>query len=289
MSRAELARNASFEQLSPEVGTLDEEALAELLDEDADEALAMLASMTGAMDRELRAAARRLAGRLMLEVARRGPVRSRRVGRIVTTRWRPDAGDLDVDASLDAIVAAKARRDAVEADDLRVRDWSRPDTALCLLLDRSGSMGGRPLATNAVAAAAVAWRNPDDYSVVSFARQAIVVKPQATPAGSVETVVDSVLALRGHGTTDLANALGAAGRQLRRSRAGRKVTVLLSDCRSNEPGDTHAAAAALDELVVVAPAADADEATAFASAVGARLSTIDGPSDVPAALAALLM
>lgn len=247
----------------------------------------MLASMTGAMDRQLRAVARRLAGRLMLDVARRGPVRSRRVGKIVTGRWRPDSGDLDVDGSLDVIVSAAARREAVAADDLRVRDWSRPDTALCLLLDRSGSMSGRPLATNAVAAAAVAWRNPDDYSVVSFARQAIVVKPQTT-VGSVETVVDSVLALRGHGTTDLANALGAAGRQLRRSRAGRRVAVLLSDCRSNEPGDTVAAASALDELVVIAPAADAEEATAFASATGARLATIDGPSDVPAALAAVL-
>ena len=34
----------------------------------------------------------------------------------------------------------------------------KPGTALCLLVDRSGSMGGEPLATAAVAAAAVAWR-----------------------------------------------------------------------------------------------------------------------------------
>lgn len=288
MTRAELGRNASFEQLSPDVGTIDEEALAVLLDEDPDEALATLAAMTAAMDRDLRAVARRLAGRLMLEVARRGPVARRRVGKVVTSRWRPDAGDLDVDASLDAIVAATARGEAVVGDDLRVRDWNRPDTALCLLVDRSGSMAGRPLATNAVAAAAVASRSPDDYSVVSFARQAIVVKPQGPADRAVETVVDAVLALRGHGTTDLANALAAAGRQLHRSRAGRRIVVLLSDCRSNEPGDAVAAAAGLDELTVIAPAADADEAAAFAAATGARIATIEGPSGIPAAFAAVL-
>ncbi len=78
-----------------------------------------------------------------------------------------------------------------------------------------------------------------------------------------------MLALRGHGTTDLAGALHAAGRQLARSGAGRKITVLLSDCRATEPGDVVAAASALDELAIVAPAGDAEEADALAAAVGA--------------------
>ena len=67
-------------------------------------------------------------------------------------------------------------------------------------------MSGKPLATNAVAAAAVAFRAPEDFSVVSFAKDSVVVKSQDGPA-AVETVVDGVLSLRGHGTTDLAGAL----------------------------------------------------------------------------------
>ena len=39
-------------------------------------------------------------------------------------------------------------------------------------------MTGRPLASNAVAAAAVAFRSPDDFSVVSFAKFSVVVKSQ---------------------------------------------------------------------------------------------------------------
>ena len=109
-----------------------------------------------------------------------------------------------------------------------------PGTAICLAVDRSGSMGGRPLATAAVAAAAVAWRSPEDYSVLSFGKEVIAAKSQDL-AKSNEAVVDAVLALRGFGTTDVAGALTAAAEQLGRSRAGRKITVLLSDCRRPSP------------------------------------------------------
>jgi Mg-chelatase subunit ChlD len=97
-----------------------------------------------------------------------------------------------------------------------------------------------------------------------------------------------VLALRGFGTTDLVGALQVATAQLQRSRAGRRVAVLLSDCRATVPGDVVGAARGLDELCIVAPAADAEEARVLAASLGARLATVDGPSDIPAALAAVL-
>jgi Mg-chelatase subunit ChlD len=163
----------------------------------------------------------------------------------------------------------------------------QPRTAIGLLDDRSGSMSGRPLATGAVAAAAVAFRAPDDFSVVSFARDSVVVKGQDAIAPTA-TVVDGVLALRGHGTTDLAGALRAAGVQLGRSSAGRKLTVLLSDCRATEPGDATAAAAALDELAIIAPAGDDAAATELAHATGASLTTAAGPTEIADALARVL-
>ena len=83
-------------------------------------------------------------------------------------------------------------------------------------------------------------------------------------------------------------ALGAAGEQLNRSRAARKIVVLLSDCRSTVEGDVHAAAAALPELVVVASEQDCEEAIRFASECGARIATAAGPSHVVEALAAVL-
>src|SRR5262249_57370292 len=102
-----------------------------------------------------------------------------------------------------------------------------------------------------------------------------------------ELVVNDVLALRGHGTTDLALALRAARDQLGRSRAARRIVVLLSDCRPTVPGDALGAAAALDELWIMAPDGDSQHAQALAAAVGAPLVTVTGPSAIPAAFAHL--
>ncbi len=280
-SRRELARNERFEQISPEVGELDESAVDEAMRDDPDETLAMLADLVGATDVKLRELAKRLAGKLFIDVARRGPVRARGVGTLRELPYRPDGGDLDIDASMEAIIEGRAG--TIDVERLRVRGWVRPETALCLLVDRSGSMGGKPLATAALAAATVAYRSPQDYSVLAFGKNVVVAKGQLTPKPS-DRVVNDVLSLRGFGTTDLAGALGVANEQLQRSRAGRKVTVLLSDCRSTVDGDPVAAAAGLTELVIVAPEADSDEAFAFAAKVGARCLTISGPSQVAEAL-----
>ena len=286
-SRRELARNPRFEQVSPEVGELDEAAVDESMRDDPDETMAMLADLTAATDPKLRELARRLAGRLFLELSRRGPARPRGVGKLVEQRYRPDAGDLDVDASMDALVDAGGDPRRVDPERLRVRGWVQPGTALCLLVDRSGSMGGKPLATSAVAAAAVAWRSPADYSVLAFGKDVVVAKSQDV-VKSGEQVVNDVLSLRGFGTTDLAGALQVARDQLGRSRAGRKVAILLSDCRATVDGDPVEAARGIDELVVVAPEGDSDEAAAFARRAGARLTTVRGPSSVVEALREVL-
>jgi Mg-chelatase subunit ChlD len=285
-SRDSLAKHERFEQISPEVGELDEQAFEEALREDADETLSLLAEMTSATDPALRELARRLAGRLSVDLSRRAGSSRRGVGRLTTRRMRDEVADIDMDASIDAIIG----RDSgigVDASEIRVRDWAKPTTTMCLVIDRSGSMGGRPLATAALFAASVAARQPDDYSVVMFSSDAVAVKSQGAPL-STEHVVGSVLSLRGHGTTDLAGALRAANEQLARSTATRKVTILLSDCRSTSTDGTVEMAAALDELFVVAPAGDHDEARKFAEQVGARFATIDGPSDVPRVFAQLI-
>lgn len=286
-SRRELARHPRFEQVSPEVGELDEAAVEEALSDDPDDTMAMLADLTGATDPALRELARRLAGRLFLDVARRGPMRPRGVGRLREQPFRPDGGDLDLDASLDAIAAARAAGEAVDPEGLRIRAWSTPSTAISLLVDRSGSMGGKPLATSAVAAAAIASRAPADYSVISFGKEVVVPKSQDR-SRSVEEVVDAVLALRGFGTTDVAAALSAGADQLSRSPARRRIAVLLSDCRATEPGDVIAAAQRVEELVIVAPEGDSAEAEELAAQVGARVAVVSGPSSIPDALASVL-
>lgn len=261
------------------MGELDEAVVDDLMRESPDEMLGLLADLTGATDPVLRHLARRLAGRLMLDVGRRGRVQPRGIGKMVEKPYGPDAGDIDIDASLDALGEVLHGR-SVEPERLRVRGWGKPGTALCLLVDRSGSMGGKPLATSAVAAAAVAGRSPEDYSVIAFGKDVVVAKSQDVQK-SADRVINDVLTLRGFGTTDLAGALTVAQQQLARSRAARRVTILLSDCRATVEGDPVAVALGLDELVIVAPATDHDEASAFGARVGAQVFLIDGPSEIP--------
>lgn len=269
------------------MGEIDERALADLVEEDAAHALALLAEMTAATDPVLAAMAARLAGRLMLDVARIGPTDSRGIGRIVSAPSDRADGDLDVDGSLDALVQARAGHAAIGADELRVRHWTKPTMALSLVIDRSGSMSGVRLATAAVAAAACSWRAPADWSVLAFSDRQLALKSQDDGRPAAE-VVNDLLRLRGRGTTDLDAALRSSARQLERSRAKRRVTILLSDCRATAGVDPHAAALRLDELCVIAPADDADDAAAFARRAGARFASVGGALDIPAAIARVL-
>ena len=133
----------------------------------------------------------------------------------------------------------------------------------------------------------MAVRATGDYAVLFFSNE--VIAPKALwEHRTVDDVLDRVLTLRGHGTTDVARALVAAGQQLALADAPRRVTILLSDCRATEPGDVAAAARCLDELVILAPAGDSAEAAQLADQVGARWSEVDGPTTIVAALAAVL-
>jgi len=281
-----LSKHSGFEEISPEVGELDEVAFDEAMQNSPDETLSMLADLTAATDPALRELARKLAGRILIELAQSGKPRPRRIGKMSLRKYQPDAGDIDIDASLDALNELRATR-VVDADELRVRGWLRPGTAISLVVDRSGSMGGKPLANSAMAAASIAAREPADYSVLVFGKDVIAAKSQDVHK-SGDDVVNTVLALRGFGTTDLAGALHASREQLARSRASRRITVLLSDCRATVDGDARAAAKSLDELVIIAPLEDDAEARVFADSVGARFTTVSGPSDIPDAMRRVL-
>lgn len=267
---------------------LDEEAFLDQFGEDPDEAMAMLADMTGATDRTLKALARRLAGRVMVDIARVGPERRRGVGRLARIRNDTNSGDLDIEASLEAIAEARGANHPVNSADLVVSSWQKPSTAVCLLVDRSGSMAGDRLAAAAVAAAAVVFRAPLDCSVVCFSDQAVVVKAQ-NEQRDADSVVSDVLSLRGFGITDLSLALRSAARQLGRSNAGRRLAILMSDCRATTGGDPLPHVAGIDELVIIAPEDDTADAEALAEALGSRWAPLSGPGGVVEALSRVLL
>ena len=282
VSRQQMTAIEHFDELSPEVGELDEHVMDRLLADSPDKAVSLLVTLGDAVDPELRAKARRVAERIVIDIARRGRAAQGKVGRLRSLPLR-DGGDLDVDAAVESL--AESGGSLVDADMLRVIDWERPDTAVCLVIDRSGSMKGEALASAALAAAAVALRAPEFHAVIAFSGTAEVVRSMVTSAhASADGVVDAVLSLKGHGTTNVSDGLRAAITEHEAARCGRHLTVLLSDCRDRAIDEAVPFAQSLEELVIVSPADDIADAQCFADVTGAAVVGVEGPHDVARAL-----
>jgi magnesium chelatase subunit D len=271
VSRHELSgRHAAFDEVSPQPGELDEEALAALLAADPDAAAALLADLALATDRQLQAAARRLAGRVFIQLGRVGrrPARgTRRLGMAANTE-----GDLDLDRTLDRWSGRWA------PEDLVTRHWTAHRRAICLLVDCSGSMTGLAVAMAAVAAAGVVLAADDrlDPSVLAFGAEVSVLQRQGVRRPPPDLVGD-LIRLRGHGTTDLAAGLRAAAGQLAAAAgANERVAVLLSDCLHTAGGDPAAALGGIDRLHILCPLAGADSERA-AAALASRGGGISQP------------
>jgi Mg-chelatase subunit ChlD len=283
--RRELSRHARFAEVSPEVGVLDERAMSQALTDDPT-AFELLAAMTTATDEHLRAAAIRLSASIVLERARSGRPSMRGISRLRSVRGAPD-GDLDIDASIEGVSQARSEARPVALDDLTTVQWAKANTAFAVVVDRSGSMTGARLAAAATVAAACALRAPQEHAVLSFAGSVEVIRPLAGDVAPA-VVAERLLRLRGHGVTRLADALKAAGEQLAHARARRRVVILLSDCRSTDDDGTLETARALEELVILAPADDHEQAAHLARQAGARWGQIAHPLDAAAALDRLL-
>ena len=283
VGRHELARHPRFAEISPEVGVLDEEAMNRAVAGDPT-AFELLALMTTATDERLRAAAIRLSAQIVLDRARVGRPSMRGISRLRPARGALD-GDLDLDASIDGISAA--RPGPVGHDDLTTVHWGRARTAFAVVVDRSGSMSGARLAAAATVAAACALRAPQEHAVLCFAATVEVIRPLSSDIRPV-VVAERLLGLRGHGVTRLADALAAAHDQLAPARASRRVVILLSDCRSTDEDDTLGVACRLPELIILAPADDHEQAAQLAGLSGARWAPLAHPLDAAAALDHLL-
>src|SRR5439155_52986 len=220
---------------------------------DAPAAFELLAAMTTATDENLRAAAIRLSASIVLERARAGRPAMRGISRLRPVRGATD-GDLDIDASVEGVSAARAEARPVAVEDLTTVQWAKAPTAFAVVVDRSGSMSGPRLAAAATASPACALSARKEHAVLSFAGTVEVIRPlvsDMTPA----VVAGQLLRMRGHGVTRLAAALKAAGEQLAPARARRRVVILLSDCRSTDEDDTLSSAPAPCTITARSPAA----------------------------------
>jgi magnesium chelatase subunit D len=248
LGRAHLAAaHPKFAHLSPGVGQLREEAWERLWHQQPDRAAEVLADLAAATDPELRRRARRLAGRVLVRAASRGPWR-RGYRRLALG----EEGDLDLERTLER---AQGRP---RPEDLVLRGWRSAERAACLVIDQSGSMRGRGLAMAALAAASISLAGAEGRlacSVLAFSRDVVVLQAQGQPR-EVTALVGDVFRLRAGGTTDLALALRAAAAQLARADAAERCAVLISDCLATAGGDPLAALGGIDRLHVLGTGAE---------------------------------
>jgi Mg-chelatase subunit ChlD len=210
----------------------------------------------------------------------------------VVTRREPAGSDIDLDATL----AARGAEPRWRAEHLHTRGWRSTGRAVVLLVDASGSVAGKKLATAVLTASALVqrMRPGDELGVIAFWSRAVVLRPLSADA-RIEALVDRLCDLRGGGTTDLELALRTAATQVSRSRASDRQVMLLSDGMATDSPDPVNAASALARvparLQVLALSGDGDavaSCAALAAAGGGRVAALHRPSQAPAAVRELL-
>ena len=168
-------------------------------------------------------------------------------GELVSRPYRGSADELDLDATLAALVEHPLPSD----EDIIVRDRSGRRRAIALLVDVSGSMRGERIRTAAATVGALAGElDGDDLAVIAFWSDAAVIQHLGQRRAPRE-LLDEMLRISARGLTNVEFPLRVAARELARA-AGRDVrALLLSDCVHNAGPDPRPAAAALPRLDVM--------------------------------------
>jgi Mg-chelatase subunit ChlD len=176
-----------------------------------------------------------------------------------TLRLVAQTGAIDGDLDLDRTFERSRGKRPGEPDELITRRFGAAPRAVCLLVDRSGSMSGHAVALASVAAAAVISASVRELrcSVVAFASEPLVLLDHHSSRPAI-AVVDDLLSLRGHGRTDLARALRVAADQLEHAPPGGRTAILLSDALHTKGADPRAAAGILDCLHVLGTSPETD-------------------------------
>lgn len=261
-------------------------AFADAIAEDPESLLDLMPHLAKASDGVLRRIAREIAGRLVVRFAEAAGGAGAGDGKWRPARYSPGA-EVDLESVLEELLVARNLGEPLDLEKLTARSWQRRPTAVCLLVDNSGSMGASRLAAAAVATAALAMHAPSDFSVIAVADRALVLRTQGS-SRPVEAIIDDLFGLRSYGWTNLALGLTAARAQLARSSAGRKMTLLLTDGQANRGLDPAKEAAGLQLVHVIVPGTANDQCRAIATAGHGRVVEFDGLAAAPAVISALL-
>jgi Mg-chelatase subunit ChlD len=230
--------------------------------------------------------ARQIATQLAVPRPRRDVSARRGVGELASLRYRGGSDDIDLDKTVEQLIA----HPLPDEDDIIVRERVRTRRSVLLLVDVSGSMRGERVRTAAATVGALAAElSRDDLAVIAFWSDAAVLSRlgQHVPP---QTLLDTMLRIPAKGLTNIAFPLQVAARELARVPARDARAVLLSDCVHNAGPDPRPFAARLPRLDVLLDTSgeqDPDLARELARLGHGRLRRIRTYTDVAPALSAV--
>jgi Mg-chelatase subunit ChlD len=191
--------------------------------------------------------AREIAARLALPRPRREATAGGGGGELVSLPYRGRSDELDLDATMAALIEHPLPCD----EDLIVRERVRTRRAIALLVDVSGSMrGDRVMTAAATVGALAAELADDDLAVVAFWSDAAVLA-RLGQVRDPRQLLDAMLAICARGLTNVAFPLEVAARELAGARGRDARAILLSDCVHNAGPDPRPLAAALPRIDVL--------------------------------------
>lgn len=236
---------------------------------------------------KVKANARRIAARLALKPPRGQPEHHRGHGGLVSTPYRGNSDDIDLDRTLEILV----ERPVPEDSDIVVRDRVKARRAVLLAVDVSGSMKGERVRTAAATVGALTSELRDEaLGVVAFWSDAAVLQ-RVCHGRSPMTLLDDLLRIPARGLTNVGFPLEVAATELSRWPGREARVVLLSDCVHNAGADPRPLAARLprvDVLLDVTGEHDIELAGELARAGRGRLRRVRTHRDVAPALTAML-
>lgn len=227
--------------------------------------------------------ARQIAAALSVPRPPRQARTRRGLGELATVPYAGTSDEIDLDATLDAIVG----KPVLDASDVVVRERLRTRRAVVLAVDVSGSMRGERVQAAAATVGALAGELAREHlGVLAFWSDAAVLTPLGEPVVP-ERILELLVRVPARGLTNVEFPLRLAAEQLARAPAAESRVLLLSDCVHNAGPDPRPAAAALPRLDVLLDTTgekDVDLGRDLARHGRGRLETIRGPRDIAPAL-----
>ncbi|HEY3629650.1 MAG TPA: VWA domain-containing protein [Jatrophihabitantaceae bacterium] len=191
--------------------------------------------------------ARQIAVRLAVPRPRRDLITRRGAGELASLRYRGGSDDIDLDRTLEQLVA----HPVPDEDDIIVRERVRTRRSVVLLVDVSGSMRGERVRTAAATVGALAAELVrDDLAVIAFWSDAAVLAHLGQRVAAPR-LLDALVRIPARGLTNIAFPLEVAARELARVPARDARVLLLSDAVHNAGPDPRPIAARLPRLDVL--------------------------------------